>query len=326
MTAIKTAQASRRAPWLKWILLLSVLILGAGIWWVSAASGAKDAGPSKASLPADTSMGAVQLVTNDLEPMREYYVNAVGLDVLQDGEGWISLGLAEQELLRLSLAEGLAADNPREAGLFHTAILYPDGKSLAEVLVSIADKAPASYGGSADHAVSHAFYFADPDGNGLELYVDTPEEDWVWDQGLVQMGSAPLDPNLFIGQHLNAQESTGETTMGHVHLRVGDLEQAEEFYVDALGFALTAQSDGALFYAVDGYHHHLATNTWNSSGAAQRPASQGLEQVNIMVRDSLALSELEQRLADHGHEFSSADGAVEVEDPWGNSLRISATP
>lgn len=139
--------------------------------------------------------------------------------------------------------------------------------------------APQSYGGSADHAVSLAFYFADPDGNGLELYTDTPREDWVWQDGQVSMGSAPLDPNEFIQTHLGRSATTtaaGGATMGHVHLRVGDLARARAFYADVLGFAVTAESDGALFHAVGGYHHHVATNTWGSAGAGEHPESLGL--------------------------------------------------
>lgn len=137
------------------------------------------------------------------------------------------------------------------------------------------------------------------------------------------MGSEPLDPNAFIAEHLGAStERPDVTLMGHVHLKVGDLEQAEEFYADALGFAVTSRSDGALFYAAGGYHHHLATNIWQSDGAGERTNSTGLGAVNLTVGGTTALQDIADRLDTAGVDFELIDDRIIMDDPWGNEIRI----
>lgn len=316
-----------------YVSLASVLALAlviAGVWWgVRSSAATADNEPAAATLLDGTQMGAVELLTADLAPMRTYYVNAVGLEVLQESSDRLSLGREGTELLSIVHAPERAADTPANAGLYHSALLYPTEKSLASVLMSIATAAPQSYSGSADHSVSLAFYFQDPDGNGLELYTDTPEESWEWKDGLVTMGAAPLDPNAFIQEHLGsaaASEGSGtdSPTMGHVHLRVGDLEQARAFYADTLGFAVTATSDGALFYAAGGYHHHLATNTWSSANAAERPESLGLGSLTVRLTSEAELVAATERLTDAGLGFTQDGGMVTVNDPWGNTVRLLA--
>lgn len=319
------------------IALASALILvlaGAGIWWgVTAASsdtptgfsgGSPVAGATVAALPARTHMGAIELRTAALAPMREFYVGAVGLEVLGESAEHLSLGNKGVELLSITRADGLAADAPTAAGLYHSAILYPNEQSLAQTLLNVVTEAPQSYAGSADHAVSLAFYFSDPDGNGLELYADTPKDEWVWKDGLVQMGSAALDPNAFLNEHLGKAAAEAAATVGHVHLRVGDLQQARTFYADTLGFAVTAEADGALFYAAGGYHHHLATNTWNSAGAAPRAATSGLGSFTVHLGDEAALLAVAQRLSDAGLTFTQDASLITVNDPWGNTVRLLA--
>ena len=91
---------------------------------------------------------------------------------------------------------------PRDAGLFHTAILFDSQAALAAAIYSVATKAPGTFTGSADHLVSQAFYFTDPEGNGVELYWDRDRTEWSWTHGRVEMATLYLDPNEFIGAHL----------------------------------------------------------------------------------------------------------------------------
>ncbi|MBP1324986.1 catechol 2,3-dioxygenase [Leucobacter exalbidus] len=312
------------------IAIAVAALAAAGIWWgVTAASSANTAASAQSAaraLPDDTSMGAVELVTASLAPMQEYYVNAVGLDVLDASSTQVSLGRDDAELITLTLDDGRPVDTATQAGLYHSAILYPDSPSLARVLSHIATAAPESYSGSADHSVSLAFYFTDPDGNGLELYTDTPEDTWVWNDGLVTMGAAPLDPNVFIQEHLGQTPSTEDTVMGHVHLRVGNLNDARAFYADTLGFDVTAESDGALFYSAGGYHHHLATNTWMSDGAGDRPKAQGLGHFTVHLGDDAALAAVADRLEAAQVAFTNDAGQLTVDDPWGNTIRLLGTP
>ncbi|MFC5338395.1 VOC family protein [Leucobacter denitrificans] len=248
----------------------------------------------------------------------------MGLEVLDETETSVTLGLDENPLLLISEVAESAPVVHTDAGLYHSAILYPDAPALAGVLYNIATVAPASYGGSADHAVSLAFYFMDPDGNGLELYTDTPEDTWEWNKdGHVTMGSAPLDPNAFIQEHMGSTPSEEDTVMGHVHLKVGDLDDAREFYADTLGFDITAESEGAVFYSAGGYHHHLATNTWQSAGAGVRGAdASGLGGFAIHLGDNEALASIADRLAAQNIEHTMSESVLTVNDPWGNTVRL----
>lgn len=322
-TATKPAP-KRRLLWIA-AAVAALVVVGGG---VTAALVTSNAGPAAPQIPqgaiaADTRMGAVELRASDLPAMTAYYGPAgVGLDVLEETTASVSLGSEGRELVRLVAAEGTLA-SPADAGLFHTAILFDDAPALASTLVALATAYPSLYGGSADHAVSHAFYFADPEGNGVELTVDTPRDSWVWQDGEVQMGSAPLDINAFVAEHLGTGEAAG-ATVGHVHLKVGDLAQAEDFYADLLGFAVTARSDGAIFLSAGGYHHHLAANTWSSEGAGERPASLGLGSVEIVVPDAAQLDAIQARLADASVAFEVDGSSVVVADPWGTVVRVSA--
>ncbi|HRN30088.1 MAG TPA: VOC family protein, partial [Terrimesophilobacter sp.] len=87
-------------------------------------------------------------------------------------------------------------------------------------------------------------YFDDPEGNGVELYWDTGRETWEWNNGTVKMGTVYLDPNRFLQENLTEAGTLdatkeGDTTVGHVHLKVGDIKTAKEFYVDTVGFEIT---------------------------------------------------------------------------------------
>lgn len=325
----------------RWIIGLSAAIVVAGVilvWWAIVAQNgaAQDAAASDSPaetaapvttgaptpsgvLPAETEMGVVTIAARDLNTMTRYYRDIVGLTVLEESDEVAVLGV-DGPLIRLESTDA-GADDPRSAGLYHSAILFDDAPSLARTLVNIAKLAPESYQGSADHAVSLAFYAVDPEGNGVELYVDQPREEWVWEDGQVVMGSAMLDPNQFIDENLEG-DASGTATMGHVHLRVGDLDSARAFYSDVLGFDVTAEADGALFYSAGGYHHHLATNTWQSAGAGARDESAGLRGITVAVPAASDLEALIVRLTDAGIEHSAAEGSVVTADPWGNAVRF----
>ncbi|WP_241489321.1 VOC family protein [Leucobacter celer] len=313
------------------LLIVSVVIVLAaiaGIVWgviASSRSSAEDAAPS-AALPDDTSMGVVELNAHDLPKVRAYYEDAVGLTVLSESDDEVVLGLDAPLLRVTSGSGGESGSTLAEAGLYHSAILYPDEAALASAIMNIATVAPETFQGSADHAVSQAFYFLDPEGNGLELYVDRPRSEWRWENGEVQMGSAELDPNAFIQEHLGAGAADpASATMGHVHLKVGDLDEARAFYADALGFAVTSQTDGALFYAAGDYHHHLATNTWQSAGAGARENATGLGSLTITVPGADAVDEIAERLDAAGHDYERSVDGLTTADPWGNSVQISTT-
>lgn len=317
---------TRRTRTLTIVSLVVALVAAVGaVWGIStAARQSSQIEAPTGTLPDATQMGAITLNVNNLEQMRDYYQHAVGLEVLSESEDLVELGLDSPLIALRANAEGEAFSNPTEAGLYHSAILYPTEQALAQVLMDLATVAPATYQGSADHAVSLAFYFVDPEGNGLELYVDRPRDEWVWQNGEVQMGSAPLDPNDFIREHLGAEAQLPDVAvMGHVHMRVGDLEAAEAFYADTLGFAVTARADGALFYSAGGYHHHLATNIWQSGGAGTRSNPTGLGSLVVTLPTAEDLAALTDRFDAAGVAYEAGQSEVSVFDPWGNEVRVT---
>ncbi|WP_449281832.1 VOC family protein [Leucobacter sp.] len=324
MAVLPTRPRSRAVLVVSAVAVLAAI--SAIVWGAvsSSRAGTGDGAPA-AALPDGTSVGVVELRAHDPAKVRAYYEEAVGLEVLSESDHEVVLGL-DAPLLRLtSGAGGETGSTLSEAGLYHSAILYPDEAALASVLMNIAEVAPETFQGSADHAVSQAFYFLDPEGNGLELYVDRPRSEWRWENGEVQMGSAELDPNAFIQEHLGeAGAGPASADMGHVHLKVGDLEEARAFYADALGFAVTSSTDGALFYAAGGYHHHLATNTWQSAGAGPRQNATGLGSLTVAVPDGTAVDGIAERLDEAGHDYERSAGTLTTADPWGNVVRVSA--
>lgn len=184
-------------------------------------------------LAAGTGMGAVTLKVANLDRMVGFYQQGVGLTLLeQQGERAV-LGRAGRPALVLEVAPELKHAPINAAGLFHTAFLFPDAADLAASVYSTARKLPQSFTGSSDHFVSKAFYFDDPEGNGVELYWDRPADQWQWKNGEVHMGTVFLDPNAFLQENLTESGAIdtgeGETFIGHVHLKVGDIRTAKEF-------------------------------------------------------------------------------------------------
>ena len=280
-------------------------------------------------LPASTTVDAVTLHTADLARTSAYYREALGLEELAGDaasaagapRGAVVLGLRATAVVVLVHTPGLPAPARGQAGLFHTAVLLPDRASLAATVARAARHPLSRYVGSADHLVSQAFYFTDPEGNGIELYWDRPRETWRWEGGRVAMASLPLDPRAFLEEHLTA-DGPSAAAVGHVHLKVGDIARAREFYVDALGFEVTADLGSALFVSAGGYHHHLGMNTWESAGAGPRAATIGLGQVAIAVPDRPALDALVERLARTGTLVRDDGRTLRFSDPWGSLLEV----
>lgn len=274
-----------------------------------------------------TVMGAVTLRVGDLDRMIAYYRDAVVLDVIaQDGDSAV-LGRGGVPAVVLQYAPELRRPEPRSAGLFHTAILYETEAALAAAVYSVATRFPGSFTGSSDHLVSKAFYFDDPEGNGVELYWDRDRTEWSWAHGSIEMSTLFLDPNRFLQEHLTdatiAEPRIGGAGVGHVHLSVGDIAQARDFYVDTLGFEVTTMYGAqALFVSAGGYHHHMAMNVWNSAGAGRRRLALGLGQVEIVVPDADDVAATDERMRDHDLQTAHDGRTLTVSDPWDNTVLI----
>lgn len=277
-------------------------------------------------LAAATAMGAVTLDVADLDAMTRYYVDGIGLEVIATGPGEVVVGRGGVPSLVLRHAAALRHAPRSAAGLFHTAVLFDSRSALAAAVASVATAYPTSFTGSSDHLVSQAFYFDDPEGNGVELYWDRPRAEWRWDGGAVRMATLPLDPNAFLREHLQQEApAAGTAEVGHVHLKVGDIATAKRFYVDVVGFAVTARfGEQALFVSAGGYHHHVGMNTWQSLGAGPRTPALGLGQVAMRLPDADALGALGDRLRTAGIAVQDDGRELVFADPWRNAVRATA--
>ena len=279
-------------------------------------------------LADDTAMGAVTLLVGDLDAMTAYYRDAVTLRVLAADGDRVVLGRGTTAVMVLQYSPELRHAAPRSAGLFHTAILFESREALAAAVYSVASHAPGTFTGSSDHLVSQAFYFDDPEGNGVELYWDRDRTEWSWTHGRIEMDTLFLDPNLFLQQNLTeeaiAEPVIGGASVGHVHLSVGDVASAREFYVERLGFATTAElGNSALFVSAGGYHHHMAMNTWRSAGAGRRSPALGLGRVDIVLPSNDELGSVAERMSHHGIQVRDDGQSVAFEDPWANAIRLT---
>ncbi|WP_349827773.1 VOC family protein [Brevibacterium litoralis] len=286
-------------------------------------------------LGATTAMGAVTLYVADLDGMVAYYRDGVRLDLLrQEGASAVlgrqAPGRAPEPVVVLEHSPTLAAATPGSAGLFHVAVLYEQRADLAASVLSLAEKYPQTYVANQDHLVSQAFYFTDPEGNGVELYWDRDRADWDWVDGQVQMDNLAFDPNAFVTSHVDEaavrDAQVRPASVGHVHLSVGDIDTARDFYVSTLGFAQTFVMHGtALFVSAGGYHHHMAMNVWNSRGAGLRAPALGLGLVRIALPDRQAIDHVVERMRDHGVDTRDEGATVSFDDPWANRIELSVT-
>ena len=272
-----------------------------------------------------TTVGEVQLVVSNLERSVTFYQNALGFRVLDRQDGRAVLGAGSRRLLTLVEQPG-AKPAPRTTGLYHFAVLLPDRRSLARLLYHMAEtEVPVQ--GASDHGVSEALYLADPDGNGIELYRDREREEWPLDEaGKMEMGTEELDIDdlvMELQDGLTPWEGLPEgTRIGHVHLRVRNIAEAEAFYTGILGFQLMQRyGTAASFVSAGGYHHHIGMNTWQSASAPPPPpTATGLRWFELLLPDNTALEAVRARLSAAGITVDAQDEGVLVRDPSGNGI------
>jgi catechol 2,3-dioxygenase len=283
--------------------------------------------PAAPAIAAGTSLGAVSLTVSDLALSRAFYETALGLSVREDDDGVLAFGVpGGGELVRLHGDPSAPALDRRATGLYHLAILLPSRLDLAHALVRLAE-ARWSLDGVADHLVSEALYLSDPDGNGIELYRDRPREQWRYADGELQMATLQLDLNGLADELAAADgpqaTAPADTAIGHVHLQVASIGDAEAFYHGVLGFDVTTRGyPGALFVSAGGYHHHLGLNTWHSAGSRPAPAGAvGLRSYEVVLPDRAELDRVIARVRDAGLPLEIRDGdSVAVRDPSGNLI------
>lgn len=278
------------------------------------------------SIDARTTIGDLALTVADLDRSIAFYTGPLGFRLLSRSDGGATLGVGDTPLLFLTEIPGVRPWPGNATGLYHFAILLPTRADLGRWLRNWLDHGyPVP--GQGDHLVSEALYLSDPDGNGIEIYRDRPRDEWQWENGQVRMATLPVD----ITGLLSLAESEGQpwhgfpegTTIGHIHLQVGDIPQAAAFYGDVLGFDLMATMPSALFISAGGYHHHIGLNTWHSRGAGPAPeGTAGLRSFTIDFADEPARAAVIERVVNAGGEVGWDDATAVIRDPWQNVLRL----
>jgi catechol 2,3-dioxygenase len=288
------------------------------------------------SIAAKTGMGAVELAVTDGERAVRFYRDYVGLMHLPSDENKIRMGVDGRELVVLHPGAERPAV-PHTSGLYHLAILVPDRRELARVIARLANLRWDQY--PTDHVMTKANYLWDPDGNGIEIYTESPEDGTMgfanatfgaWDKdGHPRSGRDPIDiEELF--SHLTDEDRLDQplpaaTKMGHVHLHVADVDEALRFYHDLVGFEVMGHVPGVGFVSAGGYHHHLGLNEWAGHGAPPAPnGSAGLRRYTIELPARRDLDDVIGRLEHGGVRVAEEAAGFAAVDPSANRVLFTA--
>ncbi len=283
-------------------------------------------------------VGSPVLRVRDIDKIVMFYETKLGLQVKRRHQddygnavyelGFVHIDYPEDSLLQLHHDPNAKNASPHSAGLFHFAILVPNRESLASTYLALKNSG-VYYDGFADHLVSESLYLRDLENNGIEIYRDRPARDWPRDsEGNIMMDTLPLNLQS-IAAEMDRLESENPVAfpigarIGHMHLKVTNLERSIKFYHKILGFDITVDwsSMGAAFLSAGGYHHHVGMNTWHSTnGKVHSNDVLGLENFTITVPDISSFNRI--RSAIKSHHLSSEEKQKEQKS-YGNQLMVS---
>ena len=278
-----------------------------------------------ATLPAALRLGAVDLTVADLDRAIAWYERSLGLRLHRREGARAELGDGAETVVVLH-EDAAARPAGRHAGLYHYALLYPDRQELARATRRLIDTGTPVQGAS-DHGTHEAIYLPDADGNGIELAADRPRS--AWPAGLGYSGGPdPLD----VEDLLATVAGEGPTDavgaglrMGHLHLHVGDVDEALRFYRDVLGFEVQANLGSAAFVSAGGYHHHLGFNTWQGVGVGPPPEhTTGLQRWVVELPAPADVAAVRARVEAAGLATDEVDGGFVVRDPWQTAVAVVA--
>jgi catechol 2,3-dioxygenase len=289
------------------------------------------------SIHPATRVGRVALTVANLADQVAFYQQALGFQLQWREGGRAGLGTGAEDLLHLVEAPG-AKRTPRTTGLYHFAIVFPNRRELARAVARLFALNVRNY--PTDHLMTKTTYLDDPEGNGIELYAESPEDGWFGVEngdfvarradGSPSDGREPLDLDALFSlltpdDPLDLPIPAG-TRLGHVHLHVRDVQEAVDFYHGLLGFDVMGQSRRfqAAFVSAGGYHHHIGLNTWQGAGAPPPPAGAvGLRYFSVKLPDPQALAQVSARAAAAGMPVNQADGGLLLHDPSENGVLLT---
>ena len=279
-------------------------------------------------IESNAKIGSVNLSVTNIEKSLQFYTSFLGFQIVKRESSSVFLSPDGKLPYLVALTQTkVKPPNQKTAGLYHFAILLPQRKDLANFFSHLMQhKDKVKIDGFSDHLVSEAIYIRDPDNIGIEIYRDREQSHWKWKNNLVRMTLDPLDIEGLQKESTQSWDGVPtDTTIGHVHLHVTNLEKAKKFYSEILGFKNTASMQGALFFASGNYHHHIATNVW--LGEDILPANSGfpgLDYFTINFSSADKLTDLIDKLnASKIHFRKLNDGLFAISDKDGISIHLT---
>ena len=281
------------------------------------------------SIHPATKIGSLSLTVANLDNQIEFYTKALGFKLHWRDGNKAGLGSGGADLLLLTEQPNLKKYRG-VTGLYHVAYVFPNRHELAIAVARLfAIKYPNS---PTDHIMTKTTYLDDLEGNGIELYCESPEDgSWTFKDGIFESyrtdgswsdGREALDLNeLFShikeGDKLDAQVPS-EMSIGHVHLHVQDVDKAVDFYHGVIGFDImgVAETFQAAFVSAGGYHHHIGLNTWQGKGAPPPPPDAvGLRYFTIELPGQKAYDEVVARVDAAGIPSNQTKAGLLIQNP-----------
>jgi catechol 2,3-dioxygenase len=284
-----------------------------------------------------TKIGTVSLKVANLENQLMFYQQALGFQLHWREGNKAGLGAGGEDLLRLTEEPNLKKYRG-VTGLYHFAVLSPNRRELARVMARLFALKYRNY--PTDHIMTKTTYLDDLEGNGIELYTESPE-DGTWSMangeyvtrradGSLSDGREPLDVDALLS-HLKEDDRLDvpippETRVGHIHLHVRNIDEAVDFYHGVIGFDVmgVAKSFRMAFVSAGGYHHHIGLNTWQGEGAPPPPADAlGLRYFTVALPNQSAFNEVVERVEKAGIPANQTEDGLLIYDPSQNSVILT---
>ncbi|MGB0120431.1 MAG: VOC family protein [Solirubrobacterales bacterium] len=291
-------------------------------------------------MPAEIAAhGPVHLDVTDGERSLLFWRDVLGLEVLGREGSTIAVGAGSRTLLVLYPGATTPVASGH-TGLYHVAVHVPDAAEFAFVLARLSS---ARYRHSpTEHWFSKATYLDDLDGIGVEITLETPERVrgvtlengrpmLIDSEGIIRPGVDHLDL-VETMEHLNPGDADRPlkdgTRIGHVHLHINNMEKAENFYRDCLGFENGYPMPGTGMSDVHfngAFKHRIAYNSWRGEAASPPPSgSSGLRNFTLAYADRAGLASALSRLRTNGYKIADTSDGSMVDDPAGNGVLLTS--
>lgn len=267
----------------------------------------------------------------DLNKMKRYYNEVIGLEILKDEEvpGIVELGLKGDSAPQLILdgSKDYKLIKGPKNGLYHTAWLLPSRAALGDVLYRMLLDQSQLHGAS-DHSYSEALYLQDPEDNGVEIYADRTADQWTHaPNGGVTGVTEPMDAEGVLASRSSDEKQpffADGTIIGHLHL---SSDKVEEFFgflsdelqlVEQMGF-----TNNVHFNSYDSYHHHIAVNAWGAEQMLPYAENQtGLAAYTLTYHNEALFNDVVEKLKAHNRVVAEEGNKVTATDVNGVTVYL----